>query len=219
MKIVLDVDDVLLDFNSHIHQLASDISGLNYNETKNKIGREHNLQTRFSLSDNQLKELWDNVAWDNLPINYGADKFLDYIVKNNFEIKYVTAIPSNFINERFKNLHKHFGNIIKNIKKEDIYCVGQSGNKRESVKSINPDFYIDDTLTHINECHDLIKVSSIHIKTGVLINNSEEVHDFTNKNVKNLVVINNISDAIDVIDNMLKKDPKNITKYKRDKRI
>ena len=120
MKIVLDVDDVLLDFNSHIHQLASDISGLNYNETKNKIGREHNLQTRFSLSDNQLKELWGNVAWDNLPINYGADKFLDYIVKNNFEIKYVTAIPSNFINERFENLHKHFGNIIKNIKKRSF---------------------------------------------------------------------------------------------------
>ncbi len=171
ITVVFDVDGVLLN-------LLQTISG--FIEKKYKVtsalpfsSTQHSLKRRFD------KDWIDSIGWENIKNQFEKEGYwslLDpmpeidkiYEISNNplFDVTFLTNIPIHLSDQRLKNLSALFG---KNINPEKLICVPMGESKQPYIEKLNPDYFIEDNLNILRDCHSKHK--------SIWINHDENVYD------------------------------------------
>lgn len=144
MRIALDVDGVLLDFEGSWRAVAERVLG----QPLVQVAPDYQLMPRYGLSRSQCARVWHafvtQKTWERLtPLK-------DHIavaqrLSQQHELHLVTAIPATLALARRRNL------LDLGLRDFTLHCVGLKGHKAATLSAIAPDLYVDDRLRHLAE--------------------------------------------------------------------
>lgn len=158
MKIALDADGVLFDFDRSWRGCAERVLG----RTLPLCGQHYDLGQRYGLTKAQVHKIW--VVWNVTrgwlrvqPIESGiraAQMALDF----GHEVYVVTKLPSSEAAEQRRTALDRWG-----LEKAVLIPVfGDS--KREALKHLRPHFYADDCAIHCREARDAMVPEIVRIQ-------------------------------------------------------
>ena len=166
MLLALDVDGVILNFDSFYSKFAYEKFGVTIQDKT-----AWNMTKRYGLSDSQDKEVWRMINesnWTGLPFFDDTKQAVEIInqlqFKSNLEVIFVSSFNQQYFDGRFHDLQCAGFNIDKH---QLIACGSNAGNKSKfdfiKVEKIN--WFVDDRITNL---HDVASISEhlIHVNRG-----------------------------------------------------
>lgn len=171
VTVLFDVDGVLLNLlqtiSGFIEKKYDVVSSIPFSST------QHSLRKRFDKNwlesvgiDNIKKEFEKAGHWNLLDPMPEIDKIYEMVNNPLFELKFITNIPENLTESRLNNLSALLG---KPVKSENLICVPMGESKQPYMEELNPDYFIEDNLNILRDCHSKHK--------SIWINHKENVYD------------------------------------------
>ena len=212
-NIVIDVDDVLLNFREHITDFITKEFSINYSKDNHgKIiypnSQSWDLGEFFGLSEEQLKHLSSSLftqtkCSENFFLNIkaidGAKNFLSEIIKSKlYNIHYVTSIQKYNADYRIQNLKEQFDDIF-NEKEQQVHCVGLNNSKSKIVSNLKPTSMIDDRFVNIYECYPFIQNNMFWLDNGIREEKHNERFDEVNNSSCNLHTVDDYNKILETI--------------------
>ena len=163
MLLALDVDGVILDFDSFYAKLAYEKFGMTIQDKT-----AWNMTKRYGLSENQDKEVWQMINesnWTGLPFFDDTKQAVEIInqlqSKSNLEVIFVSSFNQQYFDGRFHDL-KYAGF---NIDKDQLIACSTNKSKLDFIKAEKIDWFVDDRITNL---HDVSPISErlIHVNRG-----------------------------------------------------
>jgi hypothetical protein len=190
IKICLDVDGVLLNFLQTISNFIEKRYGV-------KATIEHSC-SQWNLRERFDKEWIEKIGFDNIKKEFEKDGFWEFLESmpeidkihelfNNplFDLLFLTQIPTHLHEVRSKNLSALIG---KKIESESLICVPLGESKRPYVEKIKPDYFIEDSLHNLRDCH------SNHV--SIWIDHNESYYDRSCLSELPILKVSNLNEAI-----------------------
>lgn len=148
--LTLDVDGVLLDFMTAFDKAAEIYFKKPIKIHYDELSMEHyHLGKRIQASEKDIQNIMqymiDSEMYAHLNPLPGVKEALQAIQEMDFSVQLATAIPDSAKYLRLKNLKQALDFVP-----DEIYCVGMGESKKEIIKYINPDIYIDDRLEYLS---------------------------------------------------------------------
>lgn len=144
-SIVLDTDDVILDFKNGFHIQAQ----LTLQKELIELNQNYSMSERYGITKKEEALVWqalDNGGWANLPLLPGADKAIHTLQEMGMKVHIITCIDPKNEKYRMENFEKY------NIKPDTIDCAGAGTfSKTPYIQKYMPIGLVDDRLQHINE--------------------------------------------------------------------
>ena len=173
MLLALDVDGVVLDFDSFYAKLAYEKFGMTIQDKT-----AWNMTKRYGLSDNQDKEVWHMINesnWTGLPFFDDTKQAVEIINQlqykhgSNLEIIFVSSFNQQYFDGRFHDL-QYAGF---NIDKHQLIACNTNKSKLDFIKAEKIDWFVDDRITNL---HDVSPISEhlIHVNRGYSENGDNE---------------------------------------------
>ena len=166
MLLALDVDGVILNFDSFYSKFAYEKFGVTIQDKT-----AWNMNQRYGLSENQDKEVWQMINesnWTRLPIFEDVKQAVEIInqlqSKSNLEVIFVSSFNQQYFDGRFHDLQCAGFNIDKH---QLIACGTGNKSKLDFIKAEKSyaDWFVDDRITNL---HDVASISEhlIHVNRG-----------------------------------------------------
>jgi hypothetical protein len=154
IKVVLDVDGVLLNFQHLFSNFIEEHYGLTSATVNDKS--QYTLYHRFpqhiidGITIPAIKENFEAAGkWAELKAMENSHMIQELLINPLFEIYFVTSISPHLIDFRHKNLC----NILDtHIPKETIFCVPLGDSKKPYVDQLCPDYFVEDNLHNLVDC-------------------------------------------------------------------
>ena len=194
-NIVLDIDDVLLDFIGSLQHIVKDISGIKYEiDINGKVvvpnPESWDFGIHFGLDNKKSKEIKEQIftygtesnkkLYSKLKAKIGAKELLSNIVSNDiYNIHFVTAIQKENKQDRIENLINEFSGIF-NQKNHIVHCVGYDVSKTDVIQDLSPKYMVDDRLLNVVDCIEHVKDKFFWLDVGY----KELNHTFNLKKLK-----------------------------------
>ena len=165
MLLALDVDGVILDFDSFYSKFAYEKFGVKIQDKT-----AWNMTKRYGLSDSQDKEVWHMINesnWTKLPVFEDVQQAVEIINQlqskhsSNLEVIFVSSFNQQYFDGRFHDLQcAGF-----NIDKHQLIACSTNKSKLDFIKAEKIDWFVDDRITNL---HDVVSISEhlIHVNRG-----------------------------------------------------
>lgn len=152
LKISIDIDGVVLNFNRHFQEYASKLT----NTPIEQLSDAYNLNNRFGLCSELSKTIWTRFIGDgmysSIPPYPDVKKWFDELKQSGHSFAFKTAISDSLETERRVSLQPL------ELHDELIYFTGDHGaghTKHEAIKEYMPDVFIDDQLLNLKHAKEL----------------------------------------------------------------
>lgn len=147
MKIGIDLDDVLIDFNTHLTYYHNEVYGTSH--TKEDFTTWNLWEIWGTTEEESYKRIDDFInspEHDTILPVLGAVEAIKHL-KENHELILITARDSKFSNQAFKLINTFFENAFSSI--HFLYDNGvKNGTKGGVSKKLGIDVFIDDSLAN-----------------------------------------------------------------------
>lgn len=153
IKLVLDVDGVLLNFLQSISEFISDHYSIESN--LHFSHKQYDLELRFhqEIVDDfsNIKNIFESKGlWKNLQAMPNIEQIHDLFVNPAFDIHFLTSLPVHLHSDRLENLQAV---IHVDIKPEQLTCVPLGVSKRDYLHALKCDYFVEDNLKNLVECY------------------------------------------------------------------
>lgn len=155
MKIVLDADGVLLDYNAQMAKI--------YQKTLNRqlkfIKHSHHFKNMYGVEflpeeKKAIYKLFDTEGWNSMPAIDGAVEATQALHKAGHTLICLSSMPEQFVearSENFKSLGIPFERVIGSGRDES-----DMNPKSYHITSLQPDIFVDDQLRNFKDVPDSI---------------------------------------------------------------
>ncbi len=190
MKIGIDLDGTLTDFNSYIISCGKKYGKKHFNNSKLINKNAYEISDIFNWNENEVKEFKEYIRTElrmKIKPRKNASRFLKFLHKNNFQIYIVTSRKESDLENCINNTKLWLSN---NHLYYDKLLIGNS-DKLSECKKNNIDIFIDDKIKHCQRC----------------INNNIETYIFDNRYNQDSCIprIYNFKQAINIFKKKVKK--------------
>lgn len=201
MLLALDVDGVILNFDSFYSKFAYEKFGVRIQDKT-----AWNMNQRYGLSDSQDKEVWRMINesnWTGLPFfddTKQAVKIINQLQSkhgSDLEVIFVSSFNQKYFNGRFHDLQCAGFNINKH---QLIACGSHAGNKSklDFIKAENIDWFVDDRVTNLYDVSPISK-HLIHVNRGYSENGDNEKIQMMKQRSK----FHSVNGLLDFVENIL----------------
>lgn len=157
MKIVLDADGVLLDYNARMAQVSQTALDIKLKKIKNAHHFYNCYGVSFSKEQwSKVYSLFDQEGWNKMPEIQGATQAVKKLKEQGHELICVSSMPSKFINDRKKNfiyLGMPINTVIGCDRDEEKNGFNP---KAKYLNELKPDIFIDDQLRNFKDIDEKI---------------------------------------------------------------
>lgn len=155
IKIAFDVDGVFVNFMQTISQFIEKNyllkSKLTYSTTQYSLYDRFESEYIDALGFDNIKLAFEKKGhWKNLEAMPEIDAIKEIIHNPLYDIYFITSLPPHLHADRKENLENLLG---KKLDSEKIFCVPLGESKKPYVDAVNPDYFIEDNLHNLMECH------------------------------------------------------------------
>lgn len=155
IKIAFDVDGVFVNFMQTISNFIEKSylleSKITYSTT------QYSLYDRFishdidALGFDNIKLAFEKKEhWKNLEAMPNIESIKELLHNPLYDIYFITSLPPHLHSDRQHNLEALFG---KKLDGEKIFCVPLGESKKPYVDYVKPDYFIEDNLINLVDCH------------------------------------------------------------------
>lgn len=197
ITVVFNIDGVLLNLvqtiSGFIERKYNISSSIPFSTTQHSLNKRFEQKWIDSIGLDEIKKEFEKAGhWNLLDPMPEIDKIYEMTNNPLFDINFITNISSNLIDSRLSNLSALLG---KNVNKEQLICLPEGQSKQSYIEKLNPDYFIDDNLNILRDCHS--KHKSIWINHQENIYDEECLRDLPIEEVKTL------NEALDYIQKQL----------------
>lgn len=146
MNILIDCDDVLLDWQAGFRRWLRDERGINPHPSG---PTSWNMSTWLGLDDDEclaaINHFNASIDFEHLPSVAGAAPSLSDLKDAGHDLYVITSCgdhPATIV-RRCRNLHRHFGEIF-----SEIICVPLGVSKQSHLQGFEPSIWIEDNYKH-----------------------------------------------------------------------
>ena len=154
----LDVDGVILDWAESFRLQAEEMLGRKIST----VGEFWNTCKRFNISKDEFNKVWNNFDWGHLKPFEGAIESISNLQKQGYFVVLITSISPEIEQSRKKSL-KSYGCLPGHM-----FCVGFNESKQHLLEILQPEMYIDDKASHINEAVNAGVPKIFHVDYGYI---------------------------------------------------
>jgi hypothetical protein len=171
VTVVFDVDGVLLNLmqtiSGFIEKKYNVVSTMPFSPTQHSLRKRFDKNWIDSIGIDNIKNEFEKAGhWNLLDPMPQIDKIYEMVNNPLFDIHFINNIPENLVESRLNNLSALLG---KQISSEKLICVPMGESKQPHIEKINPDYFIEDNLNILRDCHSSHK--------SIWINHQENVYD------------------------------------------
>jgi hypothetical protein len=171
ITVVFDVDGVLLNLlqtiSGFIEKRYSVISSTPFSPTQYSLHKRFDKNWIDSIGFENIKKEFEKAGhWGLLDPMPEIDKIYEMVNNPLFDINFITNISPHLEADRLDNLSALLG---KRINLDKLICVPIGESKKPYISQLNPDYFIEDNLNVLRDCHDKHK--------SIWINHNENVYD------------------------------------------
>jgi uncharacterized HAD superfamily protein len=153
LTIGIDLDDVLLDFNTALCEFYNSSYGTNY---KREDFTDFYLERLWNVPTEEVKkvisEFYDHdTHWNTSPMP-GAVSAIQKLFSQNHNLVIITAKPDTLRDRTQDWLMKHFGEVFQSVHFVGHYHLNTDGKKRtkrEVCDELGVDIFIDDSMDNV----------------------------------------------------------------------
>lgn len=162
MRIALDVDGVLLNFEQKFMEVARKTISREFILERNG---SFDIRDRWSINPEEFNKIMTSFYCPvekhiaKMPPMHNTTKETLNKIQQMGDVYLVTGINPEYQESRLENLKQLF-----DFEPKEIICTGYNPHskdkptaKREHLLKINPDCYVDDLMAHLLEVHDFVK--------------------------------------------------------------
>lgn len=144
-SIVLDTDDVILDFKNGFRIQAE----LTLQKKLVELNTNYSMSERYGITKKEEALVWkalDDGGWGRLPLIEGADTAIKELQEMGMKIHIITCIDPKNEKYRMENFERY------DIRPDTIDCAGAGTfSKTPFIQKYMPISVVDDRLQHVNE--------------------------------------------------------------------
>lgn len=196
MLLALDVDGVILNFDSFYSQFAYKKFGVRIQDKT-----AWNMNRRYGLSDSQDKEVWRMINksnWTGLPFfddTKQAVKIINQLQSkhgSDLEVIFVSSFNQKYFDGRFHDLQCAGFNLDKH---QLIACGTGNKSKLDFIKTEKINWFVDDRITNL---HNVTSISEhlIHVNRGYFEDGDNEKIEMMKQQSK-FYSVNGLMDFVD----------------------
>lgn len=159
MKIILDADGVLLDYNQQMAKMYE----LAFGQSIQEIEKAHHFTKAYGvqLTKEDLAQIYvhfDVKGWSTMPAIKGAVEATQLMHKEGHELSCLSSMPSRFVDARRENF------VFLNMPIDHVIGSGRDEKtginpKAQHLIELNPDIFVDDQLRNFDDVpHHICKV-------------------------------------------------------------
>lgn len=197
VTVVFDVDGVLLNqlqtISDFIEKKYNVVSALASSPTQHSLRRRFDKSWLEAIGIENIKIEFEKAGhWGLLDPMPEIDKIYEMVNNPLFDIHFITNIPSHLTDFRLNNLSALLG---KKINSEKLICIPVDESKQPYIEKLNPDYFIEDNLNVLRDCHSKHK--------SIWINHKENVYDESCLKELPIQEVNTLNQALGYIQKQL----------------